>query len=65
MNETKRIEVENRERWLIDQNSIAHYEREQGKLEVAVNLIKMGLDNNQIAEATGFTPAYIEGLKKV
>ena len=33
MNETKRIEVENRERWIIDQNSIRYYEREQGKLE--------------------------------
>ena len=30
MNDTKRIELENRERWIIDQNSIKQYDRGNG-----------------------------------
>lgn len=34
------------------------------KIEIAKNLLKMGLSSDQIAEATGLTPAEIEGLHK-
>ena len=64
MNETKRIEVENRERWLIDQNSIRDYEREQGKLEVAINAIKENLSVELISKLTGFEIKFIENLKR-
>ena len=56
-----------REQALLDYNSdLNAYKREgiaEGKIEVALNLIKMGFPNNQIAEATGLTKSEIESLK--
>jgi len=56
MNETKRIEVENREKFLIDQNTMEWYAREQGKLEgkleTAKRLIDLGIPIEQIIKAT-------------
>jgi len=67
MNESKRIEVENRERWIIDQNSIRHYEREQGKLEseesIAIRMLKNNRPLQYIMEDTGMTEEEIITLK--
>jgi len=67
MNETKRIEVENRERWIIDQNSIRHYEREQGKLEGKLEdariMLTDGLAIEKIAFYTGLSNDEILDLK--
>jgi predicted transposase/invertase (TIGR01784 family) len=68
MNETKRIEVENRELFLIGQNTIAKYEREQGiaegkiegiaegilkaNLATARRLLDMGISIEQVMKAT-------------
>ena len=66
MNETKRIEVENRERWIIDQNSIRHYEREQGKLEGKLGTaIKMLLKNKPIDEIIEFTELTEDKINEV
>ena len=64
LNETKRIEVENRERWLIDQNSLQSDAFEEGKLEgkleTAINMYEMGLSMEQMMKATGLSVIEIE-----
>ena len=60
LNENKRIEVENRERFLIDQNSLRDDGFRDGvstgelgeKIKTAVRLYKMGLSVEQIIQAT-------------
>ena len=67
MNESQRIEVENRELFLIGQNTLARYEREQGiaegeisgilkgKLEVAEKMARRGTPIQYIIEDTGLS----------
>jgi len=59
LNETKRIEVELRERWLIDQNSLqsdAFDDGElSGKLVTAKKLLELGVPIEQLVTATGLS----------
>jgi len=68
MNETKRIEIENRERWIIDQNSIKDYALKQGKLEgkleTAKAMLADGLDIKKIILYTGLTNEEINNLRE-
>lgn len=70
MNDLKRIKVENRERWLINQNSIKAYEREQrkieSKLETTIKLLDMGLSMKQVITVTDLSENEIQAeLKKI
>ena len=69
MNESQRIEVLNRELFLIGQNSIKHYEREQGKLEgkleSAKAMLEDGLDIKKIIYYTGLSEEEILTLKLI
>ena len=65
MNESRRIEVERRELFFIGQNTLEKYGREQGKIEMAINLIRMGSGNNsQIAAAAEMTEERIQQLRE-
>ena len=69
MNENRRIEVENRERFLIDQNSLRDDSFQDGriseKLETVVRLYKMGISVEQIIQATELSAEDVQqALKK-
>ena len=65
MNESQRIEVLNRKLYLIGENSIKQYEREQGKIEMAKELLKYGIDVEIIARSANQSIDEIEKLKKM
>ena len=78
MNETKRIEVENRERWIIDQNSIMHHAHEEGRLEGKLEgrlegrlegklemAAKMLLKNKPVDEIIEFTELTEEKINEI
>jgi len=62
MNETQRINVENREKFLIDQNNLEYYARKEGKLEVAKKLAELGMPIEQIIEVTELSAEEIQKL---
>jgi hypothetical protein len=63
LNESKRIEVERRELFLIGQNSLERYGRDQERIEIAKNLLDI-LDVETIAERTKLTVTKVIELKK-
>ena len=63
-NDKKRIEVENRERWIWDQNSIKRYEREQGKIEMVKEMLLDGESISTIMKYSKFTEDKIKDIQK-
>lgn len=59
-----RMLYEMRQKTLRDQISLVEGAREQGKMEVARNMLTMGLDVGLIAQATGLAQEKLEELKK-
>ena len=59
------VDAKNYERNLIKKGKKEAEEKaRKEKLEIVVNLIKMGLTNSQISEATGFDISKIDDLRK-
>ena len=65
MNESKRIEIENRELFLIGENTLKKYEREQGKIEMAIELLKNGVSAEIIAKSSKLPIEEIKKLKEI
>ena len=57
-----RLQYEARQAWLMDERSRIKQARKEGKLEVAQNALKKGLDRILIAELTGLLDNEIDKL---
>jgi predicted transposase/invertase (TIGR01784 family) len=64
MNESQRIEVLNRKLFLIGENSIKHYEREQGKIEMVKEMLLNGESISSIMKYSKFTESKIRDIEK-
>ena len=59
MNETERL----REKARHDEAQALYHAKQEGKIEIARNLLKMGMSLDQITQATGLTLEELEKYK--
>ncbi len=63
LDEQERCYYESQQKFLLDQNTLMQEAIAGKQLEIANNLILMGLDDTNIAKATGLTVGQIEELR--